>query len=175
MKEIVKGSKVFITDAMKVYSTYLKWLDQNTYFIPNEALARFVYTRVPKPEEISKPFKVLQLCPHINDSKAMLAFVDNGKEAYIMETTGLTLVRESRRMTNRELSEYLATGKGQACISAGGVVTTNYAYDKGDDDEACDSKYIIRGWNETEWHEPLVYETEDVEVDAEVDAEEAQF
>lgn len=161
MKEIVKGSKVFITDAEMVYTSYLEWLDRNTPHIPDEALARFVYGRVPKPEETSKPFKVMCLCPHSVGSQTMLAFVDNGEEAYIMETIGLTLVRESRRMTNRELSEYLATGKGQACLSKVGVATINYAYDKDADNEPCRRGYIIRDWSETEWHEPLVFETED--------------
>lgn len=136
--------------------------------MPKEALSHFVYGRSPKAETTSKPFKVIHLSEHTT-IKIMMAFVDNGEEAYIIGIEGLTLVSEAgkatRRMTNRELSEYLATGKGQCCISAGGIVVTNYAYDKGDDNEPCNSKYTIRGWNETEWHEPLVSETKDEKVD----------
>lgn len=63
--------------------------------------------------------------------------------------------KEPRRMTNRELAKWLAQGNGQ-WLSSSYAIGMSYSY-------AIDNNEIpdgikIRGWDEAEWHEPLVEE-----------------
>lgn len=60
---------------------------------------------------------------------------------------------QKRRMTNRELSKWLAEGKGQKA-SINGNALTYHTYEMNDDKPAHDC--MIRAWNETMWHEPDV-------------------
>lgn len=62
---------------------------------------------------------------------------------------------KKRRMTNRELAQWLADGKGQYCTENFGHIC-DYSYLLGTDNEKVPNGYKIRGWNETEWHEPEV-------------------
>lgn len=59
---------------------------------------------------------------------------------------------QKRRMTNRELSKWLAEGKGQKA-SINGNALTYHTYEVNDDDKPAPD-CMIRAWNETEWHEP---------------------
>ena len=61
---------------------------------------------------------------------------------------------QKRRMTNRELSKWLAEGKGQKA-SINGNALTYHIYEVNDDDKPAHD-CMIRAWNETEWHEPEV-------------------
>lgn len=61
---------------------------------------------------------------------------------------------QKRRMTNRELSKWLAEGKGQKA-SINGNALTYHTYEVNDDDKPAHG-CMIRAWNETEWHEPDV-------------------
>lgn len=64
-----------------------------------------------------------------------------------------------RRMTNWELAKWVAQGNGQVknidenCISSRGMM-----YYEKDEQKTCGRYIQIRGWDETEWHEPLVEE-----------------
>ena len=62
---------------------------------------------------------------------------------------------KKRRMTNRELSKWLAEGKGQKMEGQNKFAYTTYAYKDGDD-MPCREGVRIRAWNETQWHEPEV-------------------
>jgi hypothetical protein len=62
---------------------------------------------------------------------------------------------KKRRMTNYELAKWLAEGNGQKREGENNFLYTTYAY-KDDDSKPCRKGVIIRGWNETEWHEPEV-------------------
>jgi hypothetical protein len=67
--------------------------------------------------------------------------------------------RTKRRMTNRELARWIAQGNGQAKdINVPVVTLRGLVYDEADDDKPCPSYLAIRGWDETEWHEPEVEE-----------------
>ena len=61
--------------------------------------------------------------------------------------------KSKRRMTNRELAKWLADGNGQKIEGLNKFVYTTYAYKDGDN-VPCRRGVLIRGWNETEWHEP---------------------
>lgn len=67
--------------------------------------------------------------------------------------------KEPRRMTNRELAKWLAQGNGQ-CMFTTNAVGTAYSYGIFDGREIPDG-IMIRGWDETEWHEPIVQETDE--------------
>lgn len=66
--------------------------------------------------------------------------------------------KKTRRMTYKELSEWLATGKGQFKDGNFGSFRTELVYCKNEENAIVDTDCLIRGWNETEWHEPLVEE-----------------
>ena len=59
---------------------------------------------------------------------------------------------KKRRMTNRELAQWLAEGKGQKA-SINGNALTYHTYELNKDDTPV-YDCMIRAWNETEWHEP---------------------
>lgn len=63
---------------------------------------------------------------------------------------------KKRRMTNQELAKWLADGKGQkVTINGNGNAITYHNYEL-DEDAKLAPDCMIRGWNETEWHEPEV-------------------
>lgn len=66
--------------------------------------------------------------------------------------------KEPRRMTNRELAKWLAQGNGQ-CRFTANAVGTAYSYGIFDGKEIPDN-IKIRGWDEEEWHEPVIEEAE---------------
>ena len=62
-------------------------------------------------------------------------------------------IPKKRRMTNKELAYWLSTGKGQLRLRSGDI-STYIIYTK--DNSYVPKNYKIRGWDETEWHEPEV-------------------
>ena len=60
-----------------------------------------------------------------------------------------------RRASNREFSKWLAQGKGEY-KSGIGVILTSFSYDGLKMDEPVDSAYMVRMWEDTDWHEPTV-------------------
>lgn len=67
-----------------------------------------------------------------------------------------------KRMTNRQLAEWLAMGNGEKKrldeYEKEGVVfaSIEFTYELGDANRPVDECYFIRRWKETEWHEPTV-------------------
>lgn len=66
--------------------------------------------------------------------------------------------KKFRKMTYKELSEWLATGKGQYKDGNFGSFRTELVYCKNEENTIVDNDCLIRGFNETEWHEPLIEE-----------------
>lgn len=65
-----------------------------------------------------------------------------------------------RRMTNRELAKWLAQGNGQWKGSSCGIwLGMSYSYTR--DDKKVPDDIMIRGWDEAEWHEPIVQEADE--------------
>lgn len=69
--------------------------------------------------------------------------------AYLVEEPN-----EPRRMTNRELARWLAQGNGQKA-TINGNAACYHIYDLDDDNKEVED-CMIRGWDEAEWHEPIV-------------------
>lgn len=64
-----------------------------------------------------------------------------------------------RRATNRELSKWLAQGKGEWGISKCGVIEKaeiGWFYDTGYEKQTLQSELRVRKWGDTEWHNPTV-------------------
>ena len=61
-----------------------------------------------------------------------------------------------RRATNRELSKWLAKGRGEYRNQISGVISNSYTYDDLESDEAVPSYIRVRRWDDDEWHEPTV-------------------
>jgi len=71
--------------------------------------------------------------------------------------TGFKLLPYLNRMTNKELSEWLAKGNGQVGKEENNVIvwkSNTYQYAMADKD-LVPKEYLIRGWNDPDWHEPL--------------------
>ena len=61
-----------------------------------------------------------------------------------------------RRATIREFSKWLAQGKGEYKTGTG-LILTSFSYDNGwKIGEPVDNAYMVRKWEDTEWHEPTV-------------------
>ena len=65
-------------------------------------------------------------------------------------------IPEARRVTNRELSKWLAKGRGEYRNQTG-LVSNYYVYDETESDEVVPSYIKVRRWDDNEWHEPTVY------------------
>lgn len=62
--------------------------------------------------------------------------------------------KESKPITNRELSKWLAQGNGECSYRSGDLVRFTAAYSKGEEDIPIEGKIRIRKWEDSEWHEP---------------------
>lgn len=61
-----------------------------------------------------------------------------------------------KRMTCRQLAEWLAKGNGQYTTDDFGRVYVEYDYSKGKENNEVDRRIIIRPWDSEEWVEPTV-------------------
>lgn len=61
-----------------------------------------------------------------------------------------------KRMTNRQLAEWLAKGNGEQTKSNFRYTFILHEYYKGNEDEEVDEGYLIRPFGQTEWIEPTV-------------------
>lgn len=82
------------------------------------------------------------------------------KEEPTSETTEIkdAIVKKTRRMTIRELAEWLAKGNGQLKEGDFGSIKTELIYYGLDENAPVDNNCLIRGWNEDTWHEPMIEE-----------------
>ena len=72
---------------------------------------------------------------------------------YIDENRTLRIKpEESRRVTYRELTKWLAKGKGQALYCD--IILTDFKYDLGVDSKMVDEDIRVRRWIDNDWHEP---------------------
>ena len=97
--------------------------------------------------------------------KADVIAIVNGRDGFpccpVITTTGTfrhcAVIPEdpkTRRVTNRELSKWLAKGHGE--YRNQGVVSSLYTYDVLESDEAVPSYIRVRKWDDADWHEPTV-------------------
>lgn len=63
-----------------------------------------------------------------------------------------------RKMTNKELAEWLAKGNGQFKNGNFGSIKTVLVYTPREENTMVDNTCLIRAWNEDTWHEPLIKE-----------------
>lgn len=62
-----------------------------------------------------------------------------------------------RRSTNRELAKWLAQGNGEIFLEGTNfAVSTQHIYSRGIEDEPCGEDYVVRKWDDTEWHKPTL-------------------
>lgn len=71
--------------------------------------------------------------------------------------------KKTRRMTYRELAKWISNGNGEwvfseKCDNNVSIHSFNFVYYACDENKTVSDKYKIRGWDETEWHEPLIEE-----------------
>lgn len=64
------------------------------------------------------------------------------------------LLPDTRRATKRELSMWLAKGKGEVCIQSCHSASPCYAYDPRESEEKVPDRVMIRTWDDVVWHEP---------------------
>lgn len=64
------------------------------------------------------------------------------------------------RMTNRQLSEWLAKGNGEYSYETNSLTFNYWQYSKGDEDKPVGDYFLIRRWRDTEWVKPTkdIYE-----------------
>ena len=64
-------------------------------------------------------------------------------------------IPETPRVTNRELSKWLAKGHGEYRNQIG-LVSNYYVYDETESDLAVPAYVKVRRWDDADWHEPTV-------------------
>lgn len=90
----------------------------------------------------------------------VLAIVNGRKYDYpVITTFGLfrhcAEIPETPRVTNRELSKWLAKGRGEYRNQTG-LVSNYYVYDETESDLAVPAYVKVRKWDDADWHEPTV-------------------
>lgn len=61
-----------------------------------------------------------------------------------------------RRATNRELARWLAQGNGQRMDKYDKYVHILFNYNACDENEPVSDEYLVRKWDDTEWHAPTI-------------------
>ena len=61
-------------------------------------------------------------------------------------------IPESKSVTYRELSRWIAEGNGE--IKYSNTVLTNWNYSIKDENEFVSENFSVRKWDDTEWHKP---------------------
>ena len=61
---------------------------------------------------------------------------------------------KQRIVTHREFSKWLAQGNGEYIEPH--VISSNFSYCPGNEDDTVECHYQVRKWDDTEWHEPTV-------------------
>lgn len=59
-----------------------------------------------------------------------------------------------RRATERELSRWLGMGLGEVKRTDGNLAFTNFSYDVRSVDKRLSDEYLVRRWDDDDWHEP---------------------
>ena len=126
--EVKPGSKVFVADSLAALKLKVKENAPQDLFILDKVL----------PEDYGFRF-------YVDGVDFILCYIVSEPEP-----------KEPRRMTNRELARWLAQGNGQ-CMFTTNAVSTTYSYGIFDGREIPDG-IMIRGWDETEWREPVIQE-----------------
>lgn len=75
----------------------------------------------------------------------------------------ITNMKKTRRMTYRELAKWISNGNGEwafseKCDNNVSIHSLDFVYYACDENKPVSGKYKIRGWDDTEWHEPLIEE-----------------
>ena len=91
----------------------------------------------------------------------VLAIVNGRESGYpVITKTGTyrhcAEIPETPRVTNRELSKWLAKGRGE-CRNQIGLVSNYWVYDETESDLPVPNSVRVRRWGDNEWHEPTVY------------------
>lgn len=66
--------------------------------------------------------------------------------------------KKTRRMTHRELANWLSKGNGEWTNAGNRTAYQRFDYDVEREDEAVSEHIKIRSWDETKWREPLIEE-----------------
>lgn len=94
-------------------------------------------------------------CIHIHEGLIVCGSCKGGCQGF--KETEKSGHKRTRRMTNRELTKWLAQGNGQVRHRDSNYVTVNInAYAIRDEDKECPDCLVIRGWDDPDWHEPEV-------------------
>ena len=150
--------KPIIKENEKYYNTYIlnmhkngrfnlsisKYEMSNPIYFGNKEKCEFVMNTV------SKNFiRNNEKCAECNgfycyECKELKKFIDN--------------IKFTRRMTNRELSEYLAKGNGEMKNFGYSLfnISTSHCYDNVAENENVDKNILIRDFGSDEWREPLI-------------------
>lgn len=72
--------------------------------------------------------------------------------------------KKLRRMTYKELAKWISNGNSEwafseKCDNNVSIHSLDFVYYACDENKPVSDKYKIRGWDETEWHEPLIEES----------------
>lgn len=66
----------------------------------------------------------------------------------------LTKETKPRQATNLELAKWLAQGNGMVKTSGGSCACSNFCLTTYDIDDTCSNEWVVRKWNDKEWHKP---------------------
>lgn len=77
------GDKVKVISDGGLYSTYLQWVTKNSREI-HRALPHWVYGREMDASDLDEEWTVIYSGPHIDCSKDIIVFIDNGKKSFMI-------------------------------------------------------------------------------------------
>lgn len=123
---------------------------------------------ITEPQVFSPPKKMLVI-NELDDAfkeEYVVAIIDNGTNYRVIVEEGTCKFTcyqacyeipedpKPRIATRRELSKWLAQGNGEFIQPH--VISSNFSYCPGDEDNTVEGHYQVRKWDDTDWHEPDV-------------------
>jgi hypothetical protein len=89
-----KGDKVRVISDDGVYSTYLQWIYENRHEICDK-LPHWVYNRDMDDSDLNDEWIVIHSAPHMDYSKDIIVFIDNGKKSFMINEDCLVSKEDS--------------------------------------------------------------------------------
>lgn len=118
-----KGDKVKVTSSDGVYTTYLNWLSKNSKAIVKQ-LPHWVYGRDMTEDKLNDEWTVIHSDKHRTFNET-LVFIDNGKEAYLIDEENLIpYPEEKKQWTDFKVGDIITNGKTTAMV----VVSSSESY-----------------------------------------------
>lgn len=110
-----KGDKVRVISDDGVYSTYLQWIYENRTSICDK-LSHWVYGKEMDASDLFDEWTVIHSAPHMDYSKDIIVFIDNGKKSFMINADCLVSKKDSNHGGMNILKQLVSLIEENKCL-----------------------------------------------------------